>query len=121
MPTSRRAPRPATMRSSMPTVTPADPPRSTPGIPLPATPSPSAPELPAVYFAAMRAGLILVPLDLRMSTDAIAGIVARAEPRHLILGTGRDAPDPASANLADFPTTTTDALTADPDSALDPA
>jgi len=83
--------------------------------------SPSAPELPAVYFGAMRAGLILVPLDLRMSTDAIAGIVARAEPSHLILGTGRDAPDPADANLADFPTTTTDALTADPDSALDPA
>src|SRR2546427_3381171 len=79
--------------------------------------SPSEPALPAVYFGAMRAGLILVPLDLRMSTDAIAGIVARAEPRHLILGTGRDAPEPASANLADFPTTTTDALTADPDSA----
>ena len=77
--------------------------------------SPSAPELPAVYFGAMRAGLILVPLDLRMSIDAIAGIVARAEPRHLILGTGRDAPDPASAHLANFPTTTVDALTADPD------
>ena len=82
--------------------------------------SPSAPELPAAYFGAMRAGLILVPLDLRMSTDAIAGVVARAEPRHLILGTGRDAPDPAAANLAEFPTTTTDALSAEPDPATFP-
>jgi long-chain acyl-CoA synthetase len=77
--------------------------------------SPSAPELVAAYLGAMRAGLILVPLDLRMSTDAIAGIVARAEPRHLVLGTGRDAPDPTGAGLADFPTTTADALTAEPD------
>jgi long-chain acyl-CoA synthetase len=82
--------------------------------------SPSAPELPAAYFGAMRAGLILVPLDLRMSTDAIAGVVARADPRHLILGTGRDAPDPATANLAEFPTTTTDALSAEPDPATFP-
>jgi long-chain acyl-CoA synthetase len=82
--------------------------------------SPSAPELAATYLGAMRAGLILVPLDLRMSTDAIAGIVARAEPRHLILGTGRDAPDPADAGLAEFPTTTVDALGAFPNPALFP-
>ena len=75
--------------------------------------SPSGPELPAVYFGAMRAGLVLVPLDLRMSTDAIQGIVARAEPRRLILGTGPDAPDPAAAGLADFPTTAVEALVAD--------
>ena len=56
--------------------------------------SPSGPELPAAYFGAMRAGLILVPLDLRMSPDAVRAIVARAEPRHLLLGTGQDAPDP---------------------------
>ncbi len=75
--------------------------------------SPSGPGLPAVYFGAMRAGLILVPLDLRMSADAIQGIVRRAEPRHLILGTGQDAPDPAAAGLTEFPTTTVDALVAD--------
>ena len=75
--------------------------------------SPSSPELPAVYFGAMRAGLVLVPLDLRMSTDAIGGIVARAEPRRLILGSGPDAPDPASCGLADFPTTTVESLVAD--------
>jgi acyl-CoA synthetase (AMP-forming)/AMP-acid ligase II len=38
--------------------------------------SPSCPELAAVYFGAMRAGLILVPLDLRMAPDAIRRIVA---------------------------------------------
>jgi long-chain acyl-CoA synthetase len=83
--------------------------------------SPSSPALPAAYFGAMRAGLILVPLDLKMSTDAIAGIVERAEPRHLILGTGRDAPDPATAALQDFPTTTVDALSAEPDPETFPA
>jgi long-chain acyl-CoA synthetase len=77
--------------------------------------SPSMPELAATYFGAMRARLILVPLDLRMSTDAITNIVRRAEPRRLLLGTGRDGPDPRTANLQDFPTTTIDDLTADPD------
>ena len=77
--------------------------------------SPSSPALPAVYLGAMRAGLVLVPLDLRMSTDAIRGIVDRAEPRRLILGTGQDAPDPATAGLEQFPTTTVDALVDEPD------
>ena len=76
--------------------------------------SPSEPALPAVYIGAMRAGLILVPLDLRMSRDAIQGIVASAEPRRLVLGTGRDAPDPASAGLEGFPTTHVADLVADP-------
>jgi long-chain acyl-CoA synthetase len=77
--------------------------------------SPSAPQLVATYLGAMRGRLILVPLDLRMSTEAVRGIVARAEPRHLALGTGRDAPDPGPVGLSDFPTTTVDALCADPD------
>ena len=66
--------------------------------------SPSTPELPATYFGAMRAGLILVPLDLRMSSDAIEGIVTASGARHLILGTGRDAPDPREVGLERFPT-----------------
>jgi long-chain acyl-CoA synthetase len=78
---------------------------------------PSEPALPAVYLGAMRAGLILVPLDLRMSPDAVQGIVARAEPRRLILGTGSDAPDPAPAGLGDFPTTSVADLVANPDPA----
>jgi len=77
--------------------------------------SPSAPELAAVYLGAIRARLILVPLDLRMSSDAVRNIVAKAEPRHLVLGTGRDAPDPHAAGIGYLPTSTTDALVADPD------
>ncbi len=77
--------------------------------------SPSSPGLPAAYFGAMRARLILVPLDLRMSRDAIEGIVGRAAPKHLLLGSGRDAPDPAEAGLEHFPTTTVEAITAEPD------
>ena len=63
----------------------------------------------------MRARLIIVPLDLRMSSDAVEGIVKSSEARHLILGTGRDAPDPREAGLARFPTTTVEALSAEPD------
>jgi long-chain acyl-CoA synthetase len=76
--------------------------------------SPSTPELPAAYFGAMHARLVLVPLDLRMSADAIETIVRASGARHLILGTGRDAPDPREFGLADFPTTTVDALAAEP-------
>ncbi len=82
--------------------------------------SPSTPDLPAVYFGAMRAGLILVPLDLRMSPDAVEGIVAASGARQLVLGTGRDAPDPREAGLDTFPTTAVEALTADPDASFPP-
>ena len=77
--------------------------------------APSAPGLAATYFGAIRARLILVPLDLRMSMDAVEGIVTASDARHLILGTGRDAPDPREAHLEALPTMTVDALTADPD------
>jgi long-chain acyl-CoA synthetase len=77
--------------------------------------SPSTPDLPAAYFGAMRAGLILVPLDLRMSAEAVEGIVRTSGARHLVLGTGRDAPDPREAGLDRFPTTVLDAITAEPD------
>ncbi len=80
--------------------------------------SPSMPELAATYFGAMRARVVLVPLDLRMSMDAVEGIVAAAEPRHLVVGTGREAPDPRDAHLEDLPTTTVEALTAEPDRAF---
>jgi long-chain acyl-CoA synthetase len=77
--------------------------------------SPSTPALPAVYFGAMRARLILVPLDLRMSNEAIENVVAKSAAKHLVLGTGRDAPDPRDVNLERFPTTTVEALSAEPD------
>jgi long-chain acyl-CoA synthetase len=82
--------------------------------------SPSTPELPAAYLGAIRTRLILVPLDLRMSPDAIEGIVAKSGARHLVLGTGRDAPDPRDAGLEHFPTTTVDALAAEPDDTFPP-
>jgi long-chain acyl-CoA synthetase len=76
--------------------------------------SPSTPELPATYFGAMHARLVVVPLDLRMSPDAVKTIVRASGARHLVLGTGRDAPDPRDAGLGDFPTTTVDELAAEP-------
>ena len=82
--------------------------------------SPSMPDLAATDFGAIRARLILVPLDLRMSSDAITNVVRRSEPRRLILGTGRDAPDPATANLQEFPTTTIQDLIANPDDTFPP-
>ncbi len=80
--------------------------------------SPSMPELAATYFGAMRARLVLVPLDLRMSADAVEGIVKASEARQLVLGTGRDAPDPREAHLEQIPTTTVETLCADPDTTI---
>jgi long-chain acyl-CoA synthetase len=80
--------------------------------------STSSPTLAAVYLGAIRARLILVPLDLRMSPDAIGNIVDRAEPRHLALGSGRDAPKPADVGLETLPTTVVDALVGEPDASF---
>jgi long-chain acyl-CoA synthetase len=77
--------------------------------------TPSSPAVPALYFGAMRAGVITVPLDLRMSSGAIERIAARADARRLVLGTGRDTPDPADACLEHFPSSKVDELAADPD------
>ena len=76
--------------------------------------SPSTPELPAAYFGAMYARLVIVPLDVRMSAEAITTVVRASGARHLILGTGRDAPNPAEAGLDGFPTTRVDDLSAEP-------
>jgi long-chain acyl-CoA synthetase len=77
--------------------------------------SPSAPELPATYLGAMRAGLVLVPLDLRMSREAIEGIVRSSGAARLIIGTRHDAPNPAEFGLGDFATTTVDEIGGSPD------
>ena len=76
--------------------------------------APSAPELPAVYFGAMRAGVIFVPLDLRMSPDAMQRIAERSEARGLAFGTGRDAPAPNELGLGQVPGRSVDELAADP-------
>ena len=80
--------------------------------------SPSGPELAATYFGAMRARLVYVPLDLRMSADAVRGVAAKSDAVRLLLGTGRDVPDPRDAGLTDLPTTTIESLTADPDASF---
>ena len=77
--------------------------------------TPSSPAVPALYFGAMRAGLAFVPLDLRMAPGAVERIVARADACHLVLGTGRDTPDPADARLEDFPYSVVEELAAEPD------
>lgn len=82
--------------------------------------SPSGPDLAAVYFGAMRAGLILVPLDLRMAPDAIRRIAARSEARGLVIGTGREAPDPAEVDLDHLPIITTGDLVAEPGAGFPP-
>jgi long-chain acyl-CoA synthetase len=78
--------------------------------------SPSTPALPAVYFGALRAGVVLVPLDLRMAPDAIERIVDKAEAAGLAIGSGRDGPDPREARLEHFPTSGVEDLAAEPDS-----
>jgi len=65
--------------------------------------SPSTPALPAAYYGAMRAGLIFVPLDARMAPDTINRIVAKSGAVRLLLGSGRDAPDPREVGLDRFP------------------
>ena len=82
--------------------------------------SASTPELPAAYFGAIRARLILVPLDLRMSPAAIKAIAERSGAKRLIIGTGRDAPDPRDAGLEGFPTIPLDALCAEPGAMFPP-
>lgn len=78
--------------------------------------SPSTPALPAVYWGAMQAGLIVVPLDLRMAPEVVQRIAARAEARWLVIGTGQDAPDPAAVGLDQASVVTLDELTAEADS-----
>ena len=76
--------------------------------------SPSTPAVPAVYHGAARAGLIVVPLDLRMAPDVIARIAEMSDARWLAIGTGLDAPDASAADIGDVQTRTVEWLTADP-------
>jgi long-chain acyl-CoA synthetase len=82
--------------------------------------SASCPELAAVYFGAMRAGLVLVPLDLRMAPATIRRIADRSGATQLAVGTGRDAPDPAESDLHHLPTATLDELCDEPDLGFPP-
>ncbi len=77
--------------------------------------SPSTPALPAAYFGVMYARLIYAPLDSRMSSDAITNIISASGATRLLLGSGRDAPDPGEVGLERFPTTLIEDLSSDPD------
>ena len=81
--------------------------------------SPSAPELAAVYFGSMRAGLVFVPLDMRMTPQAMQRIAERSGARALVYGTGRDALTPSDVGLAALPHRSTDELVAPPPSPTD--
>ncbi|HUG26622.1 AMP-binding protein [Piscinibacter sp.] len=76
--------------------------------------SPSTPALPAVYFGAMRAGVIVVPLDLRMAPDVLQRIAASASAKWLAVGTGMDAPDPQAGGLGHLDMRTVEWLAAEP-------
>ena len=76
--------------------------------------SPSTPALPAVYFGAMRAGVVVVPLDLRMAPDVLQRIAASADAHWLAVGTGLEAPDPQNGGLAHLNVRTVDWLAAEP-------
>jgi long-chain acyl-CoA synthetase len=77
--------------------------------------SPSTPRLPAVYWGAMRAGIIIVPVDLRMTAAVVERISSRADTTYLAIDCGYDAPDPAEVGLEGLDTLTLADLTADPD------
>jgi long-chain acyl-CoA synthetase len=53
-----------------------------------------------------------------MAGDAIRKVVETSGAVHLILGSGREAPDPAEVGLESFPTTLVDELSAEPDEAF---
>lgn len=76
--------------------------------------SPSTPALPAVYFGAARAGVIVVPLDLRMAPDVLQRIAASAGAQWLAIGTGFDAPDIEDGGLDHLHTRTVEWLAAEP-------
>jgi long-chain acyl-CoA synthetase len=76
--------------------------------------SPSTPALPALYFGAMRAGAVIVPLDLRMARDVIQRIAQSAGAQWLAVGTGLDAPDPAQGGLEHLSIRTVEWLSSEP-------
>jgi long-chain acyl-CoA synthetase len=76
--------------------------------------SPSTPALPAVYFGAMYAGVVIVPLDLRMAPEVLRRIAEASGARWLAIGTGFDAPDAAEGGLAHLDIRTVESFSADP-------
>lgn len=73
------------------------------------------PDMPAVFFGALRAGVILVPLDLRMSAEVIRRIASASGARALAIGDAVDEATRAAAGLADLPTVEIASIVADAD------
>jgi len=76
--------------------------------------SPSTPALPAVYFGAMRAGVVIVPLDLRMAPEVLKRIADSAGARFLAIGTGFDAPEAQGSGLEHLSIHTVEWLASEP-------
>jgi long-chain acyl-CoA synthetase len=76
--------------------------------------SPSTPALPAVYFGAMYAGVIIVPLDLRMAPEVLRRIAESSDAGWLAIGTGFDSPDAEEGGLAHLEIRTVESFSADP-------
>jgi long-chain acyl-CoA synthetase len=76
--------------------------------------SPSTPALPAVYWGAMMAGVVFVPLDMRMAPAVLQRIAARADAKLLVVGGEEAAPDVQAGGLADLPRLELDSLVAEP-------
>jgi long-chain acyl-CoA synthetase len=66
----------------------------------------------------MRAGIIVVPLDLRMTPGVIDRISHRAETKWLVVDSGVDAPDPADVGLIDFTVWQLEDIVADADASF---
>jgi long-chain acyl-CoA synthetase len=62
----------------------------------------------------MRAGVVIVPLDLRMTGDVIKRIADKSDAKWIAIGSGLDAPDPTEAGLGHFGIRTVEWLTAEP-------
>jgi len=77
--------------------------------------SPSTPDLPAVYWGAMRAGIVLVPIDLRMTAPVVERIARVADGHVVAVDDGFDAPDPAEIGLDHLDIHKLAELTAAPD------
>ncbi len=76
--------------------------------------SPATPEYPALYWGAMRAKVVVVPLDLRMAPDVVQRIASASDAKWLAVGTGLDAPDPAASGLGHLNVRTLAWLAAEP-------
>jgi long-chain acyl-CoA synthetase len=79
-----------------------------------------SPGLAATMFGAIRAGVVLVPLDLRMSADAIRRIAESSSARALAVGEGVVPDAIEAAGLGTVPRAAVDALTRAPKTPLRP-